>query len=89
MTCVQFYWTRRYSQKPNDVCNKMLCLALEYFENCRSGVSFVPFGCLARQILVQKLTKFDCVCITDYTRQSIGSCCVLRVFSFHVPCFAV
>ena len=38
----------------------MLCLALEYFENCQSRVSFVTFICLDGQILVQKFSKFDC-----------------------------
>ena len=47
------------SQKPNDIFQKMLCLALEYIKNCRSGLSLAPLGCSAGQILVQKSTKFD------------------------------
>ena len=47
------------SQKLNDVCNKTLRLALEYVENCQSRLSFVAFGCLDSQILVQKFPKFD------------------------------
>ena len=33
--------------------------APSYVENCRSGLSLVPLGCSAGQILVQKSTKFD------------------------------
>ena len=59
MKCVQFTGQRAISQKLNDVWNKTLRLALEYVENCRSRVSFVAFGCLDSQILVQKFPKFD------------------------------
>ena len=47
------------SQKLNNACNKMLCLALEYIKNCQSRVSFVGFSYLDGQILIQKFTKFD------------------------------
>ena len=56
------------SQKPNDVCNKTLHLALEDVENCQSGLSFIAFGCLNGQNLVQKFIKFDHACITACTR---------------------
>ena len=56
------------SQETNATCNKTLHLALEYVENCQSGVSFVAFGCLDDQILVQKSTKFDRIYITAHTR---------------------
>ena len=57
--CVQFTGQQAISQKLNDVCNKMLRLALKYVENCRSRVSFVAFGCLDGQTLVRKFAKFD------------------------------
>ena len=59
MRCVQFTGQRAISQKPNEVRNKMLRLALEYVENCRSRVSFVAFSCLDGQVLVQKFPKLD------------------------------
>ena len=52
--CVQFYWTRGYFSKKKDACNKTLCLALEYIENCWFRVLFVIFGCLDGQIWVQQ-----------------------------------
>ena len=55
------------SQKKNDNCSKTLCLAVEYVKNCQSGVLFVTLGCLDGQILVQKFTKFNHVCITVRT----------------------
>ena len=57
--CVQFYWTRGYFSKKNDVCNKMLHQVLKYIQICRSRVSFVAFSCLDGWILVQKFAKFD------------------------------
>ena len=63
MRCVQFYCIWGYSQKPNNAWNKTLHLALEYVQ-FRSGVSFAALGCSGGQILVQKFTKFDRVCIT-------------------------
>ena len=56
------------SQKLNDACNRTLRLPLEYVKICRSGVSFVAFGCLDGQILVRKFTKFDRVCTTTRRR---------------------
>ena len=55
------------SQKQNDNCSKTLCLAVEYVKNCQSGVLFVTLGCLDGQILVQKFTKFNPVCLTICT----------------------
>ena len=48
--------------------HKTLCLALEYVKICRSGVLFIALGGSGDQILVQKFTKSDCVCITTCTR---------------------
>ena len=59
MKCVQFTGQQAISQKLNDICNKTLCLALEYVKNCQSRVSFIAFSCLDGQILVQKFPKFD------------------------------
>ena len=47
-------------QKPNDACNKTLCLALEC--TLQTGISFVALGCLDDQISVRMFTKFDRVC---------------------------
>ena len=43
-------------RRSHGVCS---VLALEYIENCQSGVSFVAFCCFDGQILIQKFTKFD------------------------------
>ena len=59
--CVQFTGQRAISATKH-------CLALEYIANCRSGVSFIAFGCLDGHILVQKFTKFDCVCTATCAR---------------------
>ena len=61
--CVKFYWTMGYFKQG---LQKMLCLALKYVENsiCQYGVSFVTLCCLDGQILVQKFTEFDHICIT-------------------------
>ena len=63
-----FTGQRAISQKPNDICSKTVRLALEYIENCWSGVLSVAFSCLEGQILVQKFTKFDNACITTRTK---------------------
>ena len=55
--CVQFTGQWTISQKLNDICNKMLRLALEYIDKCRSRVSFIAFSCLDGQILVQRFAK--------------------------------
>lgn len=47
-------WATHVSPKPNNTCNKTLCLALEYIETCWSRVLFVVFGCLDGQIWVQQ-----------------------------------
>ena len=47
--------------KKNNICNKILCLALEHIENCRSRVSFVTFICLDGQILAQKFANLTTV----------------------------
>ena len=60
MRCVQFYCIWGYSQKPNNAWNKTLHLALNMY-------SFdLEYHCSGGQILVQKFTKFDRVCITQY-----------------------
>ena len=50
-----------FTKKKNNICNKMLCLALEHIENCRSRVSFVTFICLDGQIMVQKFANLTTV----------------------------
>ena len=59
--------------------HKTLCLALEYVKICHSGVLFIALGGSGDQILIQKFTKFDCVCI---------AACTVEGLSFHVSCFA-
>ena len=44
MRCHSFTGQGAISQKPNDVSNKTLSLALEHAENCQPGVSFVALG---------------------------------------------
>ena len=71
-TC-RFIGQRTISQKRNDSCSKTLRLAVEYVKNCQSGVLFVALSCLDGQILVQKFTKFNHVCITVHTRSDVLS----------------
>ena len=60
MRCVRFTGQCAISQKQNDICNKTLHLALEYFETVdleyRSSFSV---DWMHGQILVQKSAKFD------------------------------
>ena len=64
MKVYSFIKQRAISQKQNESCRKTLCLAVEYVKNCRSVVLVVALGYLDGQILVQKFTKFNPVCLT-------------------------
>ena len=74
MRCVQFAGQGAIAQKPNDVCNKCSVWPSSTLKKSRSGVSFVAPGCLGGQILVQKFTQFDCVCITARTSSHCEEC---------------